>query len=110
MRGTEVHRHAAQGLRPTGRLRGIVLCVGVLVSSGFPSVSVHAIEVHPTAAQIQAALDRGKEAATEAELSGYVSCSIRRNRRAPFQRVYDHEARWTLGHGDAYGFARNPAR
>jgi len=37
--------------------------VGVLVSSGFPPVSVHAIEVHPTAEQIQAALDRGKEAA-----------------------------------------------
>ena len=63
MRGTEVHRHAAQRLRPTGRLRSIVLCVGVLVSSGFPPVSVHAIDVHPTAEQIQAALDRGKEAA-----------------------------------------------
>ena len=63
MRGTEVHRHAAQRLRPTGRLRSIVLSVGVLVSSGFPPVSVYAIEVHPTAEQIQAALDRGKEAA-----------------------------------------------
>ena len=40
-----------------------MLSVGVLVSSSFLPVSVHAIEVHPTAEQIQAALDQGKEAA-----------------------------------------------
>lgn len=47
-----------------GRLRGVVFCVGVLASSGlFPHVLTHAIEVRPTAEEIQAALDRGKDAA-----------------------------------------------
>jgi len=40
-----------------------VLCMGVLVSSGFPHVSAYAIDVRPTAEQIQIAFDRGKEAA-----------------------------------------------
>jgi len=47
----------------TGRLRGTVLCVGAVVLSGLPHVLAYAIDVHPTAEQIQAALDRGKEAA-----------------------------------------------
>ena len=45
------------------RQRSILLCVGVVVLSGLPHVSAHAIDVHPTVEQIQAALDQGKEAA-----------------------------------------------
>jgi hypothetical protein len=45
------------------RLRSIVLCAGVVVSSGLSHTAAHAIDVQVTAAQIQAALDRGKEAA-----------------------------------------------
>jgi hypothetical protein len=41
----------------------MLLCVGVVALSGFPDVSAHAIDVHPTAEQIQTALDQGKEAA-----------------------------------------------
>ncbi|MGH7148632.1 MAG: hypothetical protein ACREIJ_12135 [Nitrospiraceae bacterium] len=37
--------------------------MGVVALSGFPYVSAHAIDVHPTAEQIQTALDQGKEAA-----------------------------------------------
>lgn len=48
---------------PVHRLRRMLLCVGVVVLSCLPHVSAHAIEVHPTAEQIQAALDQGKEAA-----------------------------------------------
>ena len=44
-------------------LRSIVLWMGVLALSGFPHVSAYAIDVHPTAEQIQIALDQGKEAA-----------------------------------------------
>ena len=39
--------------------------MGVLALSGLPPVSAHAIDVHPTAEQIQVALDQGKEAAQE---------------------------------------------
>jgi hypothetical protein len=63
MWGEPVYRYATQKLRPTGRLSCIVLCVGVVVSNGLPYVSAQAIDVHPTAEQIQSALDRGKEAA-----------------------------------------------
>ena len=45
------------------RFRSMVLCLGVVALSCFLRVSAHAIEVHPTAAQIQSALDQGKEAA-----------------------------------------------
>jgi hypothetical protein len=45
------------------RQRSMLLCVGVVALSGLPHVSAHAIEVHPTAEQIQTALDQGKEAA-----------------------------------------------
>jgi len=45
------------------RLRSMVLCLSVVVLSCFSRVSVQAIDVHPTAAQIQSALDQGKEAA-----------------------------------------------
>jgi hypothetical protein len=41
----------------------MLLCPGVVALSCFPHVSAHAIEVHPTATQIQIALDQGKEAA-----------------------------------------------
>ena len=41
----------------------MLLCVGVVALSGLLAVPASAIDVHPTAEQIQAALDRGKEAA-----------------------------------------------
>ena len=47
----------------THRLRAILLCVGIVGLSAFPYVSVHAIEVRPTAEQIQTALDQGIKAA-----------------------------------------------
>ena len=39
------------------------MCVGFVALSSLSHVSVYAIDVHPTAEQIQAALDQGKEAA-----------------------------------------------
>jgi hypothetical protein len=45
------------------RFKGMLLCLGVVVLSCLSHVPAHAIEAHPTAAQIQAALDQGKEAA-----------------------------------------------
>ena len=44
-------------------LRSMLLCMGVVALSGFPHLSAHAIDVHPTAEQIQTALELGKEAA-----------------------------------------------
>lgn len=44
-------------------LRSMLLCMGVVALSGFPHLSAHAIDAHPTAEQIQAALKLGKEAA-----------------------------------------------
>jgi hypothetical protein len=41
----------------------MLLCVGVVALSGLPGVPAHAIDAHPAAQQIQAALDQGKEAA-----------------------------------------------
>jgi hypothetical protein len=41
----------------------MLLCLGVVALSCLPHVSAHAIDVSPTAEQIQAALDQGKEAA-----------------------------------------------
>ncbi len=41
----------------------MVLCVGVVALSSLPQLSAHAIDVHPTAEQIQTALDQGEEAA-----------------------------------------------
>jgi len=52
MWGAQVHRQ-----------RSMVLCVGVVALSCLPHVSAHAIDVSPTAEEIQAALDQGKEAA-----------------------------------------------
>ena len=52
MWGAQVHRRSS-----------MVLCVGVVALSGLPHVSAHAIDVSPTAEQIQTALDQGKEAA-----------------------------------------------
>lgn len=45
------------------RFRSLLLCLGVVALSCFPRVSAHAIDVSPTAEQIQTALDQGKEAA-----------------------------------------------
>jgi len=45
------------------RLKGMLLCMGIVALSGLLDVPVHAIDVHPTAEQIQAALNQGKEAA-----------------------------------------------
>ena len=45
------------------RQRRILLCVSVVALICLPHVSAHAIDVHPTAEQIQTALDQGKEAA-----------------------------------------------
>ena len=44
-------------------LSSMVLCMGVVALSCLPHVSAYAIDVHPTAKQIQTALDQGKEAA-----------------------------------------------
>jgi hypothetical protein len=48
--------------------RTMLLCVGVVALSGFLAVSAHAIDVHPAAEQIQAALNQGKEAAEKRSL------------------------------------------
>jgi hypothetical protein len=45
------------------RQRRMLLCVGIVMLSALPHLSAHAIDVHPTAKQIQTAIDRGKEAA-----------------------------------------------
>ena len=45
------------------RQRSMLLYLGIAAVSALPHVSAHAIEVHPTAKQIQAALDQGKQAA-----------------------------------------------
>ncbi|HEU0068969.1 MAG TPA: hypothetical protein VFQ26_06860 [Nitrospiraceae bacterium] len=47
----------------THRVRSILLCVGIVAMSALLYVPAHAIEVHPTAKQIQTALDQGKAAA-----------------------------------------------
>ncbi len=43
--------------------RGMWLCVSVLVLTCFPHAAAQAIDVHPTAEQVQIALDRGNGAA-----------------------------------------------
>ena len=45
------------------RQGSMLLCVGVVSLSGLFHVPAYAIEVHPSAEQVQAALDQGKEAA-----------------------------------------------
>lgn len=45
------------------RQRGRLLWVGIVALSCLPHVSAHALDVYPTAVQIQTALDQGKEAA-----------------------------------------------
>ena len=45
------------------RFRSMLLCLSVVALSCFSRLSAQAIDVHPTAAQIQSALDQGKEAA-----------------------------------------------
>ena len=51
-----------QGAQDYGQ-RGMLLCVSVVVLTCFPHAAAQAIDVHPTAAQVQIALDRGNEAA-----------------------------------------------
>jgi hypothetical protein len=51
-----------QGTQVYGQ-RGILLCVSVVVLTCFPHAVARAIDVYPTAAQVQVALDRGNEAA-----------------------------------------------
>ena len=48
---------------PVYRLRSMCVCVSIVALSGLSHVSAYAIDVHPTAEQIQTALDQGKEAA-----------------------------------------------
>ena len=50
------------------RFKSMLLCVGVVALSCLPHVWAHAIDVHPTAEQIQTALDQGKEAAQKQSL------------------------------------------
>jgi len=45
------------------RQGNMLLCAGIVVLSGLPHVSAHAIDVNPTPEQIQTAFDQGKEAA-----------------------------------------------
>lgn len=52
MWGARIHR---QGI--------MLLCVGGIALSCLPHMSAHALDVHPTAVQIQTALDQGKEVA-----------------------------------------------
>lgn len=51
-----------QGTQVYGQ-RGILFCVSVAVLTCFPHAEARAIDVYPTAAQVQIALDRGNEAA-----------------------------------------------
>jgi len=51
-----------QGAQSYGQ-RGMLLCVSAGVLTCFPYAAAQAIDVHPTAAQVQIALDRGNEAA-----------------------------------------------
>jgi hypothetical protein len=43
----------------------MLLCAGIVALSALPHVSAHALDVHPTAKQIQTAIDQGNEAAQE---------------------------------------------
>jgi hypothetical protein len=54
-----MHMWVAQVHRQRSRL----LWVGIVALSCLPHVSAHALDVHPTAVQIQTALDQGKEVA-----------------------------------------------
>ena len=54
-----MHMRVAQVHRQRSRL----LWVGIVALSCVPHVSAHALDVHPTAVQIQTALDQGKEVA-----------------------------------------------
>ena len=47
------------------RQRGMLLCMGMVALSALPPLSAHAIDLHPTAKQIQTAINQGKEAARE---------------------------------------------
>ena len=51
------------GVALVNGLRSMLLCVGVVTLSCLPHVPAHAIDVLPTAEQIQTALEQGKEAA-----------------------------------------------
>jgi hypothetical protein len=47
------------------RQRSMLLCVGMVALSALPPLSAHAIELHPSARQIQTAINQGKVAAEE---------------------------------------------
>lgn len=47
------------------RQRGMLLCMGMVALSALPPLSAHAIDLHPTAKQVQTAINQGKEAARE---------------------------------------------
>ena len=47
------------------RQRGMLLCMGMVALSALLPLSAHAIDLHPTAKQIQTAINQGKEAGQE---------------------------------------------
>jgi len=55
--------HVYMGVAQVHRQRIMLLCVGIVALSALLHVPAHAIEVHPTAKQIQTAIDQGNEAA-----------------------------------------------
>jgi hypothetical protein len=55
-------------VRQVHRFKSMWLCAGVVALSCIPHGWAHAIDVHPTAEQIQTALDQGKEAAQKQSL------------------------------------------
>ena len=55
--------HVNMGVAQVHRQRIMLLCVGIIGLSALLNVPAHAIEVHPTAQQIQTAIDQGNEAA-----------------------------------------------
>lgn len=67
MWGVQGHRYATQRLRPTGRLKCMLPCMCVIALGGLLHVPAYAIDVHPTAQQIQTALAQGKETAQKGQ-------------------------------------------
>jgi hypothetical protein len=53
------------GVAQVHRQRSMLLGVGIVALSAFSPLSAQSIELHPTAKQIQTAIDQGKEAAQE---------------------------------------------
>ena len=57
--------HAYMWVAQVHRQRSMLLCVGIVALSALSPLSAHAIELHPTAKQIQTAIDQGNEAAEQ---------------------------------------------